>query len=135
MLSNRIEKKWIKELKNPNRFIDYSQTIDDVYENLEDFNPTKKMRVLTVSENMIADMESNNELNTIVTKLILWERKLSISLVSVSQSYFKVPKTMRLIRASYFIMKIPNKRERQQITSNHLFDIDFKYFIKLYKDY
>ena len=71
MLSNRIEKIGIKELKHPNRFIDYSQTIDDVYENLEDFNPTKKMRVLTVFDDMIADMESNNELNTIVTKLFL----------------------------------------------------------------
>ena len=71
LLINRKEKLGIKELKIPNRFIDYSKTIDDVYENLEDFNPTKKMKVLTVFDDMIADIESNNELSTIVTELFL----------------------------------------------------------------
>ena len=62
-------------------------------------------------------------------------RKLNISLVFISQSYFKVPKTTRLNVTDYFIMKIPDKRELQQIASNHSSDIDFKDFIKLYKDY
>ena len=62
-------------------------------------------------------------------------RKLNISPVFISQSYFKVPKTTRLNVTDYFIMKIPDKRELQQIASNHSSDIDFKDFIKLYKDY
>ena len=62
-------------------------------------------------------------------------RKLNISLVFISQSYFKVPKTTRLNVTHYFLMKIPDKRELQQIASNHSSDIDFKDFIKLYKDY
>ena len=67
--------------------------------------------------------------------MFLTERKLNISLVLISQSNFKVPRTIRLNAAHYFIMKISNERELQQIASNHLSDIDFKDFMKLYKDY
>ena len=84
---------------------------------------------------MIADMESNKKLSPKVTELFLRGRKLNISLVFISQSYFKVPKTIRLNATHYFIMKIPNKRELQQIASNHSSDIDFKDFMKLYKEY
>ena len=62
-------------------------------------------------------------------------KKTQYLLVIISQFYFKVPKTVRLNATHYFIMKIPNKRELQQITSNHLCDIDFKELMKLYKDY
>ena len=61
-------------------------------------------------------------------------RKLDISLVFMSQSYFKVPKTIRVNVTYYFIMKIPNKRELQQIASNHSSDISFKDFMKLSKE-
>ena len=67
--------------------------------------------------------------------MFLTERKLNISLVLISQSYFKVPRTIRLNAAHYFIMKISKERELQQIASNHLSDIDFKDFMKLYKYY
>ena len=133
MLINGSEKVGAEILKNPKAFPDYSQTIDDVYENLEDYNPTKKRRVLIVFD-MIADIESNKKLSPIVTELFSRGRKHNISLVFISQSYFKVPKTIRL-NTTYFIMKIPNKREIQQIASNHSSDIVFKDFMKLYKDY
>ena len=81
MLINGTEKVGIKVLKKSTAFIDYSQTIDDVYENFEDYNPTKKRRVLTMFLNMIADMEFNKKLSSIVTELILRGIKLSISLV------------------------------------------------------
>ena len=83
---------------------------------------------------MIADTISNTKLCIIVTELFL-KRQLNISLAFISQSYFRVIKTIRLNAAHYFIMKIPNKRELQQIASNHLSDIDFKDFMKVYKDY
>ena len=86
--------------------IDYLQTIDDVYENLEDYNQTKKRIVLIVFNNMIANMESNESIDT---ELFLRGRKLNISLVFISQAYFKVCKTIRLNETHYFIMKIPNK--------------------------
>ena len=94
----------------------------------------RKGECLIVFDDMIADMESNKKLSP-VTELFLRGRKLNISLVFISQSYFKVPKTIRLNATHYFIMKIPNKRELQQIASNHSSDIDFKDFTKLYKDY
>ena len=84
---------------------------------------------------MIADMESNKKLSPIVTEFFLRGRKLNILLVFISQSYFKVPKIIRLNATHYFIMKIPNKRKLQEIASNHSSDIDFKDFMKLYKGY
>ena len=84
---------------------------------------------------MIADMESNRKLSPKVTKLFLRERKLNISPAFISQSYFEVPKTIRLNATQHFIMKIPNKRELQQISSNQSSEIDFKDIMKVYKDY
>ena len=84
---------------------------------------------------MIADMEANKKLNPIVTELLLRVRKLNISLVFISQSYFKVPKTIRLNATYCFIMKMSNKGKLQQIALKHLSDIEFKNFMKLYKDY
>ena len=100
----------LKNFKNPKAFINYSQTIDDVYENLEVYNPIKKRKVLIVFDELIADMESNKKLSPNVTELFLRKRKLNISLVFISQSYFKVPKTISLNATHYFIIKIPNKR-------------------------
>ena len=80
-------------------------------------------------------MEFRNKLSPKVAELFLGARKLNISIVFVSQSYFKVLKTIRLNSTHYFMMKIPNKRELQQIASNRLSDIDFKDFMKLYKEY
>ena len=130
LLINVREKIGIENLKNLKAFIDYSQTTDDVYENLEDYNLTKKRRLLIVFDAMIADMESNKKLSPIVVELFLRGIKLNISLVIISQSYFKVPETIRLNPTHYFIMKIPNKREIQQVASNHSSDIDFKDFMK-----
>ena len=82
---------------------------------------------------MIADMINNKELNSIVTELFIRGRKLNIFLVFIAQSYFQVPKEVRLNTTDFFIMKIPNKRELQQIAISHSSDIDFKDFIKIYK--
>ena len=78
-------------------------------------------------------MINNKKLNSIITELFIRGRKLSISLVFITQSYFKVLKYVRLNTTHFFIMKIPNKRELQQIAINHSSDIDFKDFIKTYK--
>ena len=84
---------------------------------------------------LIADMESNKKLSPIVTELFLNGRKLSISFVFITQSYFKVPKTIRLTATHYFIMKILNKTELQHLASNHSSDINFKDSMRLCKDY
>ena len=107
--------------------------MQDVYENIEDYNPIEKRKVLIVFDDMIADMINNIKLNPVVTELFIRHRKLNISIVFITQSYFKVPKNVRLNSTHFFIMKIPNKRELQQIVLNHSSDIDFKDIMKIYK--
>ena len=84
-------------------------------------------------DDMIADMLSNKKLNPIVTELFIRGRKLNISLIFITQSYFAVQKDIRLNSTHYFIMKIPNKQELKQIASHISSDIDFKDFMNLYK--
>ena len=134
LLINGKEKVGIEILKILKGSIDYSQTNEDVHENLEDYNPTKKRRVLIVFDDIIGHNESNKKLYPIVTELFL-RRKNALFCFFLSQSYFKVPKTIRLNGTHYFITKIPNKRELQQVASNHSPDTDFKDFMKLYKKY
>ena len=83
---------------------------------------------------MIADMINNKKLNPIVTELFIKGRKLNISIVFITQSYFKVSKDVRLNSTHFFIMKISNKIELQQIALNHSSDIDFKDFLKFIKN-
>ena len=104
-----------------------------LYENLEDFNLPKKRKVLIVFDDRIADIDANKKFGPIVIELFLTGRKTS--LVFVSQSYFKVTKTISLNATHYFIKKISNKRAFWKIALNHSFDIEFKDFVKLYKDY
>ena len=108
--------------------------MQDVYKNIEDYNPIKKRKILIVFDDMIADMINNDKLNPIVTELFIRGRKLKISIVFITQSYFKVPKDVRLNSTHFFIMKIPNKRKLQQIVLNHSSDTDFKDFMKIYKE-
>ena len=114
--------------------MEYSNDMQDDYKNIEDYNPIKKRKVLIVFDNMITDMISNNRLNPIVTELFIRGRRLNISIVFITQSYFKVPKDVRLNSTHFFIMKIPNKRELQQIALNHSFNIDFQDFMQIYKN-
>ena len=93
----------------------------------------KKHKVLIIFDDMIADMINNKKLNPTITELFIRDRKLNISIVFITQSYFKVPEDVRLNSTHFFIMKIPNKRELQQIALNHSSDIGFKDFIKIYK--
>ena len=106
----------------------------DVYKNIEDYNLGREHKILIVFDDMIADMINNKKLNPIVTEFFIRGRKLNISIVFITQSYFKVPKDVRLNSTHYFIMKILNKRELQQMALNHSSDIDFKDFMKIYKE-
>ena len=83
---------------------------------------------------MIADMINNKNLNSLVTELFIRGRKLNMSLVFIRQSYFKVPKDVRLNTTHFFIAKIPNKRKLREITQNHSSDIITKDFINIYRE-
>ena len=115
--------------------MEYSNDMHDVYKNIEDYNPGKNRKVLIVFDDKIADMINNKKLDSVVTELFIRGRKNNISIVFITQSYFKVSKDVRLNSTHFFIMKIPNKRKLQQIALNHSSDIDFKDFMKIYKKY
>ena len=134
-LINKREKVGLDHFDDHKAFIEYSNYMQDVYKNIEDYNPGKKRKVLIVFDDMIADMINNKKLNPIVTELFVRSRKLNISIVFIMQSYVKVPKDVRLNSTHFFIMKIPNKTELQQIALNHSSDIDFKNFMKIFKKY
>ena len=109
--------------------------MQDVYKNIYEYNVDKESKILTVFDDMIADMINNKKLNSIVTELFIRGRKLNIFLAFITQSYFKVPKYVRVNSNHFFIMKIPNKRELQQTALNHSSDISIKDFIYIYKQY
>ena len=131
-LISKRESTGLKHFNDPKAFIEYSNDMQDVYKNIDEYNTDKERKILIVFDDMIADMINNKKLNSIVTELFIRGRKLNISLVFITQSYFKVPKDVRL-NSIFFIMKTPNKREFQQITLNHSSDIDSKDFIKIHK--
>ena len=84
-------------------FIEYSNDMRDVYKNIEDYNLGRERKILIVFDDMIADMINNKKLNPIVTELFIRGRKLNISIVFITQSYFKVPKDVRLNSTHFFI--------------------------------
>ena len=132
-LINKRQSVGLKYFNDPEAFIEYSNDMHDVYKNIDNYKFNKENKILIVFDDIIADMINNNLLNSIVTELFIRCRKLNISLVFISQSYFKVPKDVRLNSTRFFIMKIPNKRELQQIAINHSSDINNKDFIEIYR--
>ena len=123
----------IENLNDPSTFIEYSNTMDDVYNNIYDYNPKRKRKILIVFDNMIADIMTNKIFQTIIKELFIRCRKLNISFAFIAQSYFKTPNYVRLNSTHYLIMKTHNKRELQNIAIDHSADIDYKGLQKLYK--
>ena len=117
---NKREGGGINHFNDSKAFIEYSNDMCNVYKN--------------VFDDMIADMTHNKKLNSIVTELFLRGRKLTISLAFITQSYFKVPKDVRLNTTHFFISKIPNKTELQKIAINHSSDISTKDFANIYRE-
>ena len=93
-LINKREGVGINHFNNLEAFIEYSNDMHDVYENIDDDNPDKEKKILIVFDDMIADIIHNKKLNSIVTELFIRGRKLNISLAFITQSYFKVPKML-----------------------------------------
>ena len=124
----------IKNLNGPSAFIEYSNTMDDVYNNIDDYNLKRKRKILVVFDNMIADIMTNKKFQAIIKELFIRCRKWNISLVFITRSYFRVPKNVRLNSTRYLIMKIHKRREIQKIAIDHSADIDYKNFLKIYRN-
>ena len=114
----------IKHLNYSKAFIDCSNTIDDVYENIDDYNPNRKRKILIVFVDMMADIMTNKRFQSIIKELFIRCRKLNISHVFITQSYFSVSEDVRLSSTHYLIMKINNRKELRHIAINHSADID-----------
>ena len=133
-LIKNLENAGIKHLNDSKSFIDCSNAMDDVYENIDLYKPNRKKKILIVFDDMIADIMTNKKFQSIIKGLFIRCRKINLSLVFIPQYYFSVPKDVRLNSTHYFIMKINNKRELQNIAINHSADIDYKDFIKIYRE-
>ena len=120
----------IKRLNDSNEFIECSNTIDDVYENIDDYDSGRKRKILIVFDDMIEDIMSNKKTQAIIKELFIRCKKLNTSLVFITQSYFSVPRDVRLNSTHYLIMKINIKRELQNIAINPSADIDYKDFFE-----
>ena len=107
-----------------------SNTMADVYENIDDYNLSRKRKILFAFDEMIEDIMSNKKLQAIIKLLFIRCRKLNISLVFTTQSYFSVPKDVGLNSTHYLIMKISSRKELQNIVINHSADIDYNDFTK-----
>ena len=110
-LINKRESTELKYFNDPKAFIEYSNDMQDVYKYINECNTDKEHKILIVFDDMIADMINNKKLNSVVTELFIRGRKFSISIVFITQSYFKVPKDVTLNSTHFIIMKTQNKRE------------------------
>ena len=121
-------------MNDPDAFIEGSDTMNDVDENIDDYNPSRKRKILMVFDDMIADIITNKKFQVIFKELFIRCRKVNISLVFIMQSYFSVPEDVRLYSTHYLIMKIKNRKELQNIAINHSADIDYNDFVKIYRE-
>ena len=131
-LINKREQAGIKNLNDPHAFIEYSDDMNDVLHNIINYNKNRDKKVLIVFDDMIADIEYNKNFKQIIKELFYRARKINISVVFITQSYFRALKDARLNSTHYILMKIGNKKELKRIaeeTSGHL---DYKDFLKIY---
>ena len=124
----------IKHLNNPNAFIECLNTMDDFYDIINDYNSNRRRKILIVFNDMIEDIMTNKKFQGIIKELLIRCRKLNISFVFITQSYFSVPKDVRLNSTHYLIMKINNRKELQNIAINHSADIDYKDSMNIYRE-
>ena len=96
-------------------YIEYSNNMHNIYRNIDEYNPDIENKILIVFDDMIADMINSRRLDSIVTELFIRGRKLNLSLLFITQSYFKVSKEVRLNITHFFITKISNKRELNKL--------------------
>ena len=134
ILTKKCKYVGIKHLNDPNACIKCSNTMDDIYENIHDYNPSRKRKNLIIFDDMIADIMTNKKFQAIIKELFVRCRKLNMSLVFCTQSYFSVPKNVRLNSTHYLIMKINNKRELENTAINHSAANDYQDFIKIYRE-
>ena len=131
-LINKIEQAGIKNLNDPHAFIEYSNDMNDILEDINNYNKNRDKKVLIIFDDVIADIMRSEKFKVIVKELFIRCRKLNISIVFITQSYFRTPKDARLNSTHYIIMKIGNKKELKSIAEENSGHLDFKDFLKIH---
>ena len=131
-LINKREQAGIKNLNDPHAFIEYSSDMNDVLEDINNYNKKRDEKALIIFDDMIADIMRSEKFKAIVKKPFIRCRKLNISIVFITQSYFRTPKDGKLNSTHYMLMKIGNKKELKNIAEENSGHLDFKDFLKKY---
>ena len=131
-LINKREQVGIKNLNDPLAFIEYSDDMNDVLDDINNYNKNRDKKVLIVFDDMIADIEYNKNFKGIIKELFHRARKINASIVFITQAYFRALKDARLNSTHYIIMKINNKKELKQIAEEKSGHLDYKDFLKMY---
>ena len=131
LINKRVEA-GIKNLNDPHAFIEYSNDINDVLDDINNYNKNRDKKVLIIFDDMIADIMRSEKFKPIVRELFIRCRKLNISIVFITQSYFRALKDSRLNSTHYILMNIGNKKELKSIAEENSGHLDFKEFLKIY---
>ena len=131
-LIKKREQAGIENLDFLKAFIEYSDDMNDVCEDIRNYNKKRDKKVLLVFDDMIADIEYNKEFKKVIKELFYRCRKLNISIVFITQSYFRALKDARLNSTHYILMKIGNKKELKSIAEEKSGNLDYKDFLNMY---
>ena len=131
-LINKREQAGIKNLDDPNASIKYSDDMNDVLDDINNYNKNRDKKVLIVFDDMIADIEYNKKFKRIIKELFYRAHKINVSIVFITQSYFRVSKDARLNSTNYILMKIGNKKELKRIAEEKSGYLDYKDFLKIF---
>ena len=131
-LISKREQTGIKNLSDPKAFIEYSNDMNDALDDINNYNKNRDKKVLTVFDDMIADTEYNKNFKRIIKELFYRARKINVSIVFITQSYFRALKDVRLNSTHYILMKIVNKKELKRIAEEKSGHLDYKDFLRIY---
>ena len=131
-LINKREQAGIKNLNDRHPFIEYSNDMNDVLDDINNYNKNRDKKVLIILDDMIADIMRSEKFKAIVKEIFIRCRKLNISIVFITKSYFRTPKDARLNSTQYILIKIGNKKELKSIAEENSGHLDFKDFLKIY---
>ena len=122
----------IKNLNDSDAFIEYSSDMNDVLEDINSYNKKRDKKVLIIFDDMIADIMRSEKFKAIVKELFIRCIKLDISIVFITQSYFRTPKDARLNSTHYILMKMGYTKELKSTAEENSGHLDFKEFLKIY---
>ena len=131
-LINKRERAGIKNLDDRKAFTEYSDDMNHVLDDINNYNKNRDKKVLIVFDDMIADIEYNKNFKKIIKELFYRARKINVSIVFIRQSYFRALKDARLNSTHYILMKIGNKKELKRIAEQKSGHLGYKDFLRIY---